>query len=228
MTTTPVFLPGRGAWWATVHGIAVVPKCGCNWHYSLGIWECGGLATKMTGVGSEMQMFWHEWGSSAQWGGSCLVGHHVSAEGWGQREARGMVSITAHLWWQKPVPMSTGSRRYGCQTCSASAPTCLQPLLAWTPSTCRQCLPSEPQKLWLQLEMSVDQRRQSDHKAYEAWASGLFSCTDPFVSRELGSQKWKADSHQEASVYISIPSQLPRRSRRKSTWISRVPATHFL
>ena len=48
------------------------------------------------------------------------------------------------------------------------------------------------------------------------------------VSRELGSQKWKADSHQEASVYISIPGQLPRRSRRKSTWISRVPATHFL
>ena len=48
------------------------------------------------------------------------------------------------LWCQKPVPMSTGSRRYGCQTCSASGPTCLQPLLVWIPSTCRQCLPSEP------------------------------------------------------------------------------------
>lgn len=58
--------------------------------------------------------------------------------------------------------------------------------------------------------MSVDQRRQSDHKAYEAWASELFSGTDPFVSRELGSQEWKADSHQEASVYISIPGHLPR------------------
>ena len=95
---TPVFLPGRGAWWATVHGVAVVPKWGCNWPHSLGIWECGGLDTKMTGVGSEMQMFWHEWGGSAQWGGSCLVGHHVSTEGWGQREARGLVSIAAHCY----------------------------------------------------------------------------------------------------------------------------------
>ena len=110
---TPVFLPGRGAWWATVHGIAVVPKCGCNWHHSLGIWECGGLDTKMTGVGSEMQMFWHEWGSSAQWGGSCLVGHHISAEAWGQREARGfhycslvMAEACSHEHWKQKIRVS--------------------------------------------------------------------------------------------------------------------------
>ena len=34
-------------------------------------------------------------------------------------------------------PWAPGRRRYGCQTCSASVPTSLQPLLAWTPSTCR-------------------------------------------------------------------------------------------
>ena len=111
--------------------LAVMPKCGWYWPPArLGIWECvGRLVTKTTRVGSEMQMSSHAWRSSAQWGLSCLVGRHVLAEGQGQREAKGTVSITAHLWWQKPFPRPPGSRRHRCavlcETCFASAQTCL-------------------------------------------------------------------------------------------------------